>query len=154
MKRKPLAQLCCLWAWLAMFGGNFSHSVVAGDMTLIEAGDLFVTPKLLIGKKVGGGGVLCLDQIQCVVENPLSSALFMKFDKRLTKLEDKHRLAKECYQLLCSEFLMGTLTRDGFQTTISYASQDLLPSQTWAPASFSQRDMSAWHGMLLRWKAY
>lgn len=132
MKRKFLTQIRWLCVCLIMLGHNLAYGEIISKMALIEAGDLFVTPKILMGKQVGvsGGGVLCLDQNHCVIENPLSPTLFIKLNTQIMRLEDKHRLAKECHQLLCSEFLIGSLTRDGFQATRSYASQQLLPSQT------------------------
>ena len=152
MKTKSLTQACWLWAWLIMPGYNVACGEVVNELALIEAGDLFVTPKLFMDKQVwvSGGGVLCLDETHCVVENPLSPTLFMRLDTRLMKPEDKRRLAKECHQLLCSELLIGSLTRDGFQATRSYASQRLLPSQTQELPSFLIWDSSKPRVMGLR----
>ena len=151
MKRKFPNQMRWLCVCLVMLGHNLAYGAAMNEPVLVEAGDLFVTPKAFMGKQVGvsGGGVLCLDQDHCVVENPLSPTLFMKLDTQSMKSEDKHRLAKECHQLLCSEFLIGILTRNGFQATRSYASQRLLPSQT-AESSSLVLNLSERRKMLLR----
>lgn len=148
MQRKFLTQIRWLCVCLITLGHNLAYGAITDEMALIEAGDLFVTPKILIGKQVGvrGGGVLCLDQNHCVVENPLSPILFMKLDTKAMKPEDRSRLAKECHQLLCSEFLVGNLTPDGFQATRSYASQHLLSPQVQDSSSSLIRDLSERRG--------